>query len=70
MSLLDSDGHIVDLHADAALCPQCLLPGLRVMSIRVAEGKWRVVYQCPVCQVEWYSFKQEKVRYVPENFQE
>lgn len=63
MPLVDSDGHLVDLHADAALCPRCDLPGLRITSVKVAEGKWRVVYGCPVCQITWYSFKGQKKPY-------
>ena len=68
MPLLNDDGHLVDLHFEAQLCPECGLPGLRVTSVHVAEGKWRAVYQCPTCRMEWYSFKGENIEYVPEGF--
>ena len=67
MPLLDSDGYLVDLRTDAALCPECDLPGLRVTSVKVAEGKWRAVYQCPICKVAWYSFKSQKRPYEETN---
>ena len=54
MPLLDSDGHIVDLHFDAALCPECGLTGLHLTSAHVAEEKWRAVYEFPVCEITWY----------------
>ena len=53
---------------EAALCIRCGLPGLRVTSVNLVPGKWRAVYECPVCGVAWYTFKREKGLYNSEDF--
>ena len=53
---------------EAALCIRCGLPGLRIISINLMPGKWRTVYECPVCRVAWFTFKREKQLYNAEDF--
>ena len=53
---------------EAALCIRCGLPGLRITSVNLMPGKWRAVYECPVCRVAWYTFRRKKKLYNSEGF--
>ena len=57
-----------ELDREAVLCIQCGLPGLRITSVNLMPGKWRTVYECPVCRVAWFTFKRIKQLYNAEDF--